>query len=165
MRHVLTRTDCTGATTVSVHSVIILKGSCVWALAVGKLTCPFSPALVHLRERKQEMGYCELFETERKTTDTAWMYFLLEEMQLIDLAVRKQQVIQNTMRNQVWEIYGWCAVMELIVRFCVRVSISVMRTFARVGALSLLVHKHQDERQSEQSQDAGCYGQGHCHRS
>lgn len=32
-----------------------------------------------------------------------------------------------------------------------------------MGVLPLFVHKHQNERQREQSQDASCYGQGHWH--
>lgn len=56
---------------------------------VGKRTCPSWPALVHLGERKREIGHCEWIETERNTTDRMWMCFLLCEIQLIHLADRK----------------------------------------------------------------------------
>lgn len=39
--------------------------------------------------------------------------------------------------------------------------LSAIRTSAGMDVLPLLVHKQQDERQGEQSQDAGCDGQRH----
>lgn len=54
---------------------------------VGKLTCPSSPAPVHLAKRKRETGHCEWIETQRNTS--VWMCFLLCEIQLIHLTDRK----------------------------------------------------------------------------
>lgn len=135
-----------------------LVRSAVWH-TVGKLTCPSSPALVHLGERKREMGYCEWIETERNTTDIGRMCFLLCEMQLIRLTDRKRESGKTLCGTECERFTSepWCE------HVCARVWLSALHTSVGLAVLPLFVHKHQDKRQSEQSHDAGCYGQGHWH--
>ena len=151
---------------------------CSWSMqpaawqTVGKLTCPSSPALVHLGERrKQEMGHCEWIETERNTTDWVWMCFPLCEIQLIHLTYRKCVLDKTLWGTQcerfIFDPLHGCGndCVCVCVCVCACLCISVIHTSARMGAVPLFVHKHQNKRQGEQSQDAGCYGQCHWHRA